>query len=173
VPGTPDPVLGSDALTLAVALLGAAVVVAVPVLLARRDRLPSPPWSALAAGAAYGIGFTLLWASVLAVFRPVDVPTSGYGLIALALVVVGLQAAIPVYSYARRRLVLPLVALLPLTVLVFWLTLHVGGESDGYLLYTVLGGVYVLPGLLALAGLELGGRELWRRVENGSADSDR
>ena len=164
MPGTPDPVLGSDALTLAVALLGAVAVVAVLVLLDRHDSLLEPRWSALVAGVTYGVGFTLLWAGVLAVFRPHLLPDSGAWLVALAPVVVGLQAAVPVYGYVRWRLVLPMVALLPLTALVFWLTLRVGGESDGYLIYTVFSGVYTLPGLLVLAGIELGVKELRRRI---------
>ena len=156
--------LGSDALTLAVALLGAVAVVAVLVLLDRHDSLLEPRWSALVAGVTYGVGFTLLWAGVLAVFRPHLLPDSGAWLVALAPVVVGLQAAVPVYGYVRWRLVLPMVALLPLTALVFWLTLRVGGESDGYLLYTVFSGVYTLPGLLVPAGTELGVKELRRRI---------
>jgi hypothetical protein len=170
MPGTPDPVLGSDALTFAVALLGAAVVVGFLVLLERRGRLHEPHWSALAVGAAYGIGSTLLWAGVLAVFAPRLLPDSGAWLVALAPVVVGLQAAVPVYGYARWRLVAPMAALVPLTMLVFWLVLRVGGESDGYLLYVFLGSAYALPGLLVLTGIELGARELRRRLANDPDD---
>ena len=163
MPGTPDPVLGSDALTLAVAALGGVAVVGLLVLFERGDSLLGSHGGVLAAGTGYGIGFTLLWAGVLVAFRPHLLPDSGYWLVALAPVVVGLQAAIPLYGYARWRLVLPIVALGPLTALVFWLVLRVGGESDGYLLYVFLGSAYALPGLLVLTGIELGVRELRAR----------
>lgn len=162
---TPDPVLGSDALTFLAAVTLAAPAVALPVLLARRGRLPGPRRVALAAGTAYGMGCTLLWATVLLLAAPRLLPGgAALGFVVAATVVVGLQAAIPWYCYARWRLRLPLVGLFGLTTLVCYLCLQVGGESDGYLLYALLGS-YALPGLCLLVGLELGGRELGKRVD--------
>lgn len=169
MPGSPDPVLGSEPLTVAAAALLAAVVVGVAVL--SRDRLPNPPLVAVAGGLAYGIGCVTLWAGVRAAtgaFASSIVENPG---VLAVLVVVGtlaiaLQAAIPVYLYVSRGIVAPMVALFLATTLVAYLFLRVRGESDPLGLY-VLFSPAVISAVSVLGGLELGVRYLSDRSALG------
>lgn len=167
MPGTPDPVLGSNAVTLAAAAAAAVPVGLLP-LLVRRRLTVSRETTALLGGAAYGGLCSLLWVLVRLVVAPhllPDSPLETLWLVVLSAAVVGLQAALTGYLHDRFRLRLPLAGFYGLTILVLFTCLRVGGESPGYLLY-----LFVVPfavvGLTLLGALELGGR----RLKNGGDD---
>ncbi|WP_115863301.1 hypothetical protein [Halorussus litoreus] len=165
MPGTPDPVLGSRLLTVAVAaLLGAAVALA-PVFLsfALRESRAGPTALAVAGGLAYALLCLGAWAGArLAtdafVSSMVADPLTLVGWLLGGLVVFGAQAGIPYYLYARWRLVVPLAALFGATVLVLFAFLGVRGESDPLALYVLFFGPMVVLGSSVLALAEFGVR---------------
>ena len=161
MPGTPDPVLGSDAVTLAVAAAAAVPVGLLP-LLVRRRLTTGRRTTALLGGAAYGGLCSLLWVLVRLVAAPRLLPDSPLETLWLAVIsaaVVGLQAVVAGYLHDRFRLRLPLAGLYGLTMLVLFTCLRVGGESPGYLLY-LFAVPFAVIGLSLLGALELGGRRL-------------
>jgi hypothetical protein len=155
MPGSPDPVLGSDVANVGVSILVAGLFVALPYLL--RDRLADRRAFALGGGLAYALTCFAAWAgSRVATGAFVAGMTADAGTFlgwsAAALVVLGAQAAIPYYCVARWRLVAPLAALFVVTVLILPPFLSVRGESDPLGLYVLLFGP-LLVGLTCLGGL--------------------
>ncbi|MFC7166963.1 hypothetical protein [Halospeciosus flavus] len=163
MPGTPDPVLGSDALTFAVAAALGIVATTVPIALEREDRLPEPWRLALGGGVVSALGHLTLWslardlANPLALFAPSRPLLVGF--VVLAVLVLGAQTAIPWYCYARWRLRIPLVVLFGATTLVVDSFLHVHGETDPLGLYTLFFGPVLVVSLGILATAELLGRK--------------
>jgi hypothetical protein len=155
MPGSPDPVLGSDVANVGVSILVAGFFVALPSL--RRDRLDDSRRFALGGGLAYALTCFAAWAGARIVtdaFVAGMVADAGtvLGWSAAALVVLGAQAAIPYYCLARWRLVAPLAALFAVTVLILPAFLSVRGESDPLGLYVLVFGP-LLVGLTCLGGL--------------------
>jgi len=157
MPGTPDPALGSEALTLAVACAAGALVASVPVAL--RERLSAPLTLALAGGLAYAAISLGAWAGARIATDTFPTASARVWLLvgaASAIVLIG-HAAIPYYAYARWRLVAPLAGLFAATVLVFSVFLRVGGESDPLAIYPFFGAA-VVAGLCVLGLAEAGVR---------------
>jgi len=161
--GTPDPALGSSALTVAVACVVALAVTATPLILVARDRLPSPRRLAAVGGLAYALVCLGSWAGARLltdafVRSMVEDPPVLAGVLLAGAAVLTLQAAIPLYLYASERLYAPLAALFAVTVLVEWAFLRVRGESDPLGLYALFFGPFVVAGLLVVGGAEVGVR---------------
>ena len=155
MPGTPDPVLGSDALNLAVACGAGVLVAAAPVVL--RESLPRHTLLAFYGGLAYAVLGLAAWAGARVVTDAfVDGMTADaatfLGWTLAAALVLGAQAGIPYYFYARWRLVVPLAALFVVTVLILPPFLSVRGESDPLALYALLVGPLLVGGT-CLVGL--------------------
>ncbi|WP_135825908.1 hypothetical protein [Halorussus ruber] len=155
MPGSPDPILGSDAANVGVSTLVAVLFVALPYLL--RDRLDDSRRFALGGGLAYALTCLAAWAGsrvatdAFAAGMAADAGTF-LGWSAAALVVLGAQAAIPYYCVARWRLVAPLAALFAVTVLILPPFLSVRGESDPLGLYVLVFGP-LLVGLTCLGAV--------------------
>lgn len=155
MPGSPDPVLGSDALTFAVACALAALVASLPY--GFRKSLPRPIAFGIGGGAVYAALCLAAWAGARAVTDAFVAgmaadPATLLGWTLAGAVVLGAQAAIPYYLYARWRLVVPLAALFVVTVLILPPFLSVRGESDPLGLYVLVFGP-LLALLTALVGL--------------------
>ena len=156
MPGSPDPVLGSDPLTIAVAAFVAGAFAVLPAVF--RNRFGEPRGLALAGGLAYAVVCLSAWAGArfvtdaFAAGMTADPATFGAWLLVGALVL-GAQAAVPYYCFARWRLVAPLAGLFVVTVLVLPPFLSVRGESDPLALYALIFGPILvgLTGLVALA----------------------
>lgn len=160
MPGTPDPVLGSDALTFAAAVALGALAASAPFLL--RRRFGSPGRFAATAGFAYGTLYVSLWAGARLVADAFDAPgVAPFALASLALLAA--QAGVPYYLAARFRLYGPLLGLFATSVLVGYAFLRVRGESDPVGLYVLFAPV-VLAGCSLLGLAELGGRRALRAV---------
>lgn len=173
MPGTPDPVLGSDVLTFAIALLGAVPLTFLPVAVHRYTDL-DVRLALLVGGAGYGVVCSTVWATSLAVAGPWLLPdgvaaTVGAG--ALAAAAVGLPASVAWYADERWRLDVPPVTLFGLTVLILFTCLRIGGESDGYLLYANVVAPLSLVWLAVASGVELGARKLWSRIGDDADDA--
>lgn len=164
--GTPDPVLGSEWLTLLVAALAGAAVAGGVLLRVGGGRQQPQLRRLLAGGLAYAVGCLALWAAVRAVAEPATFgaysPGGFFGFLALATVVLGLQFALPVYLYARWRLLAPMVGLFAATALAVYLFLRVGGETDVLWLYAVLFGPAAVGSIAVAALLEGGVRRVGR-----------
>jgi hypothetical protein len=161
MPGTPDFVLGSAALTFAVACLVGGAVAVVPFAL--RDSFPAPAALSLAGGVAYALLCLGAWVGARLVADAfvsgmTDDATALVGWLAAGAVVLGLQAGIPYYSYARWRLVGPLVALFAVTVVVVYAFLGVRGETDPLGLYVVLFGPLLVTATCLVGLAEAGVR---------------
>ena len=155
MPGTPDPVLGNDALTFAVACAVGVFVAAAPVVL--RKSLPRHTVLAFYGGLAYASLCLAAWAGARVVTDAfVDGMTADAGTFLgwtlVAAVILGAQAGVPYYLYARWRLVVPLAALFVVTVLILPPFLSVRGESDPLGLYVILFGPLLVGGT-CLVGL--------------------
>ncbi|MFC4450226.1 hypothetical protein [Halorussus aquaticus] len=154
MPGSPDPVLGSDALNVGVATLVAGLFVALPYVLRNRfDRRRL----AVVGGLAYAVVCLGAWAGARFVADAFVAgmtadPAVFAGWTLAGAVVLGAQAAVPYYCFARWRLVAPLAALFAVTVLILPPFLSVRGESDPLALYALVFGP-LLVGLTCLGGL--------------------
>ena len=110
MPGTPNPVLGNDTLTFAVTCGVGAFVAAAPLVL--RESLPPHTLLAFSGGLAYAVLGLAAWAGARVVTdafvsdMTADAGTF-LGWTLAAAVVLGAQAGIPYYFYARWRLVVP------------------------------------------------------------------
>ncbi|MFC7080155.1 hypothetical protein [Halorussus caseinilyticus] len=130
--------LGSDALTLAVASAVGALVATLPY--GFRESLPRPAVLAIGGGAAYATFCLAVWAGarLATVGLPsaaLDQPGTFAVVLTLNFLVVGLQVAIPYYCYAGWRFVAPLAGAFAGTVVVLFLFLGVNGETDPIALY--------------------------------------
>jgi len=154
MPGTPEPVLGSEALTLAVACAAGALAASVPYAL--RERPLAPRTFAIVGGLAYAAISLGAWAGarVATGLFPTATPRSWLLFGAATVIVLVAHAAIPYHAYARWRLVAPLAGLFGATVLVFRVFLRVGGESDPLAIYPFFGAAVVV-GLCLLALVEV------------------
>ncbi|WP_132060394.1 hypothetical protein [Halorussus amylolyticus] len=163
MPGTPDPVLGSDALTLAVACASGALATAVPHVL--RERLPAPSRVALVGGLGYAAACLAAWAGARFATGAwaTATPRIWALVISAGVVVLSAQAAIPYYLYARWRLVGPLAGLFAVTTLVVDIFLHVRGETDPLGLYALFFGPVVVVTIGVLGAVELGVRRFVSR----------
>lgn len=166
MPGTPDPALGSTALTVAVAVLLTAVTVGAVVW--SRDRSTA---TAVGVIGAVAVGAVTLWVGVRVVaWSPPWVYLSPPGAAAtaglLGAVVVAAQTVVPAAAL-RRGVVAPLAPLAAATGLLAFGLLRVGGESDPLAIYAVV----VFPVVLAVELLfvvgEVGLRRLWGAVGGG------
>jgi hypothetical protein len=157
--GTPDPVLGSDALTAAASLLAAAAAVALAV---RSREAASSRALALGGGVGYAVVAVGLWFVVrLAAgqFAQYSAPATEWaGIALLSTAVVALHAGLALYLHARWEYLTPLVVLFAVTALLAWLFLRVGGESDPLGIYAILFGPAVPLVLFVLAAAEYGVR---------------
>jgi len=140
--GTPDPVLGSEPLTLAVAVVIGTFVGSIPFVVERRL---SPRRYAAVGGALYAAVVTTLWAlprigvEGLGCSLPGDLATCGPLALVGVAVLVG-QAAVALYAYAEYGSVVPLAATVVVTVLLSWTFLRIRGESDPMALYALFFG---------------------------------
>lgn len=170
MPGTPDPVLGSDGLTMVVSALVAVVAVA-SILVATR-RSSDSFRTALTAGLGYAAltVFTWLGARVVAsapIVDPLTDPAMAGFYALVGGVMLCLQAAVPAYLYARWRLMAPLVGLVVATTVVLFAFLRVAGETDPLSLYLVLGPV-VSAALAVIGAVEMGIRQVFDRISTGA-----
>ena len=161
MPGSPDPVLGSDALNVGVAAFVAGAFALLPYVL--RDRFAEPKAVALGGGLGYALVGLGAWAGARLVTdafvggMTADAATFAAWLLAGG-VVLGAQAAIPYYCYARWRLVAPLAALFVVTVLILPPFLSVRGESDPLALYALVFGPLLVGGSSLVGLTEFGVR---------------
>lgn len=163
MPGAPDPVLGSDALTAGVAAGIGALVAALPYTL--REALRARRSLALAGGLAYAALCLGIWAAARFVTGSFagslfEDPALFVVLLAAGTIVLGLQAAVPFYLLARWGALAPLAGLFGLTALVTYLFFHVRGESDPLGLYALVFGPPLVVGLAAVGLAEVGARRL-------------
>lgn len=163
MPGTPDYVLGTLAATYLVASTVGLLVVSIPFVL--RDRLPGPRPLALSGGLVYALCCLGVWAGVRYAVDAFasslfEQPLALVVLLLGSVVVLGAQAAIPLYLNARWSLLTPLAGLFVLTTLVLVAFLQVRGESDPLALYVLFFGPLLLGGVCILALLEIGFRRL-------------
>jgi hypothetical protein len=166
VPGTPHHALGHPLLTVLATTTLAAV--AVGTLAVVRSRVPDARAYAAVGGLAYGLYYLALWAAVPAVFwrfavDPLANPVFAVGSVALGVVALSLQGALPLYARARWSLRTPLLALAATSWLCGYLFLRVGGESGATFLLGLWSLALAPLGLLvaaALGALEAGIRRL-------------
>lgn len=162
MPGTPDPVLGSEALTWGIAFLLSALIVGGFVYVASRWTNSTVVLTALGAG-VYGLFAVGLWAGVRLVFHqfalsPVTEPLQFAWLIVVAGGVIAVYAVIPFYLFARFTFVAPMIGFTAISTFLLFLFLRVGGESDPLGLFGV-GFAPVFFGVLIVLGfLEAGVR---------------
>ncbi|GAB3420081.1 hypothetical protein GCM10027435_22310 [Haloparvum alkalitolerans] len=172
MPGTPDPVLGSDAATLvASVLLAVATTAAAAWRASGTQRASRPLRTATLLGVAHGAVLVGGWALVRTVAgRFWTAPTAAPGEFLLVVVggllVVTLQAAVSLGWLAARGVVSPTVGLAAATALVWFLILRVGGESDPLGLYALAFGPVVVAALLGLGAAEWAVRRALDSVEN-------
>lgn len=170
MPGTPIPVLGSDAVTFGVACAAAFLVASMPYAL--RERLPAANTLAVVGGVAFAVGSVAVWAAARAAtigFGQFGVDVWLVGVFVLGLVVLGAQAAVPLFLYARWNLVSALAALFVSVAFVLFLFLRVAGESDPFFLHAVFFGPVMLAGVCVVAAAELGLRRVLGGADRAAA----
>lgn len=150
MPGTPDPVLGSDALTLLVAVVAAVAVTAVPFV---RD-VPADLRLLSLGGLGYATAFLAVWAGaryLTGTFTSsfLEHPLNLAAFLALAGLVLAAQFVVPYYLHARWDMVAPLAGLFVATTVVAYAFLRVNGETDPIGLYALFFG----PALIAVTGV--------------------
>ncbi|KAB1196039.1 MULTISPECIES: hypothetical protein [Haloferax] len=169
MPGTPDPVLGSQIATHAVASAVGFVLVAVVYVnqkrIARDRLLPA------LLGVVYATATLTVWAIARALtdtFPPAvtENPTAVVGILVFSLLVLTGFVYGTARLYTRYGLVVPLVGLFLVTELVWWSFLHVRGESDALGMFVFFGPVFVIL-VFVVTGIEYVGRRLWNRATRG------
>lgn len=153
MPGNPEPVLGSEVLTLGVAFAGAVLLVSL--LYTFLEKLPAPIPFALGGGLSYAVICLGIWAGVRYVgdaFANFGSRASFAGWVLLGALVLGAQAAVALYLYAQQNLLTPLAGLVVLTTVVIFLFLRIGGETDPLALYALFIGPLMI-GLLCVIAL--------------------
>ena len=153
MPGTPEPVLGSGGLTLAVACVAGAAAVAFPFTFG--GRVSGAVALAVGGGLAYAVSCLAVWFSArfsTGGFARTE-PGDWSGIVVRGVILLGAQAGVTYYSYARWELLAPLGALFVVTVLVILYSLSIGGETDSLVLYAYFFGPILVGGtsLVALA----------------------
>ena len=162
MPGTPDPVLGSDPLTLIVAGALSALIVGSFAYVASRSEFSTVVLTGGGA-AGYGLFAIGLWASVRVMFYHLDPMIDPFQFILLILLAGGLlavQAAIPFFLYARSGFLAPMVGFATISIFLLFVFLRVGGETDPLALFGFGFAPLFIGSLLALAALEAGVRHL-------------
>ncbi|WP_411966717.1 hypothetical protein [Haloferax sp. YSSS75] len=163
MPGTPDPVLGSQLLTHAVA--SAVGIVLVGVVYAARERIASERLLPAVLGAVFAAATLAVWGVARVVtdaFPPgvTENPTAMGGVLVFSLLVLAGFVYATARLYARYGLVVPLVGLFGVTELVWWAFLHVRGESDALGMFVFFGPMFVAVVLL-VTGIEYIVRRVW------------
>lgn len=158
MPGTPNPVLGSERLTLVVGVLVGTIFVILPRTLA--DYFSDPFVLAVVGGATYALVCLLSWFGARGFAGSFASAKSNVWAAALLAgpTVLGAQAAIPYYFYARWEFLAPLAVLFVVTVLLLPPLLSVRGESDPLALYAFFFGPMLIGGTLLVALVEFGVR---------------
>lgn len=165
MPGTPDPVLGSEVLTHGIAVAVGLFLVASVVLI--RSRTSRVRRSATLLGIGYAFVTLAVWFGSRVVTDAFpsgfieDLPAAAGFLVFSAFTLAGFVVAVA-WLYARHGLVAPLIGLFGITELVWWAFLHVRGETDALGMFIMFGPLLMLIVLL-FAGLEYAGRRLWKR----------
>ncbi|MFC7201926.1 hypothetical protein ACFQJC_00210 [Haloferax namakaokahaiae] len=173
MPGTPDPVLGSQFVTHAIAVAVSLVSVATVVLL--RERFEHVNGRSLALGALYGSTAIAVWYLARVVTDALADSFSGplgatIGVVALGFVLLVALFLGVARLYATRGLIVPLLALFAITELVWWSFLHVRAETDALGMFVMLAPFFA-AGVLVLAALEYIARRLWKRLGRGGDSS--
>lgn len=160
MPGSADPVLGSTAATLAVAVVVAAIVVVPARRLAARGVAPRTLASAV--GVPYAASALVLWTAARywgpVIFPDYQGPFLLAGWLVGAFVVIYAQVAVPAYSFARWRLTTALPTLFVSAAATWYAFLFVNGETDVLWLWVVVYGPALIAGTLAALGIEVGVR---------------
>ncbi|WP_410767211.1 hypothetical protein [Haloferax sp. DFSO60] len=173
MPGTPDPVLGSEVLTHAVA--SAVGLVLVADVYASRKRIARDRLLPALVGIVYAVTTLAVWAASRAVTDafPSGVsenPTTVVGVLVFSLLVLTGFVFGTARLYARYGLLVPLVGLFGVTELVWWAFLHVRGESDALGMFVFFGPLFLILVFL-VAGVEYAIRTLWKRFGRGGDSS--
>ncbi|KAB1188225.1 MULTISPECIES: hypothetical protein [Haloferax] len=143
MPGTPDPVLGSQLATHVVASAVGLVLV----------------------GVVYATATLAVWYAARAVtdtFPPAvtENPTAVVGVLVFSSLVLTGFVYGTARLFGRRGLVVPLVGLFLVTELVWWAFLHVRGESDALGMFVFFGPMFVAVVLL-VTGIEYVAQRMW------------
>lgn len=160
MPGTPWPVLGSTAATVAVAAAAGLAAALATVRLAASDR--SPRAVAGLIGVPVAVASLVLWAVVRhwAAYPFPDyggvLPLAGW--LAVAFAVAAAQAGAAAYAFARWRLSTAAVALFAAVTATWYLFLRVGGETDVLWVWAMLFGPALLVATVAVVAVEYGVR---------------
>ncbi|WP_256296167.1 hypothetical protein [Haloarchaeobius salinus] len=152
MPGSPQPVLGSDLATLAAAVGVAAVAVAVVAVLGSRES--RPPVVAAVVGVAYSLlalGVYFAARTGAQTFLDMSPPETAVAFAALGVVVVLLQAAVPAYGFIEQGSPAWLLGMFASTTFLFALLLRVGGESDVLVLYPFFGSMALVATVVPVA----------------------
>lgn len=159
MPGTPEPILGSDGLTLLVAMTGGVLLAALPWLWRRRGDLPAVRRVAIAGAIATSVLGLSIWAAARITTGggiPVGSGSAGatVAVIGFGALVLGLLGALPWYFFARWGLRSPLLGLAAASTIVLDAFLRVGGETDPIGLFTLLYGPILIVAIVLLGGIE-------------------
>ncbi|MFP8955014.1 hypothetical protein ACLI4Z_18960 [Natrialbaceae archaeon A-arb3/5] len=162
MPGTPDPVVGSDPVTGIIAASLSVFVIAIFVYIASERDVPAVVLTPIAA-MSYGLFAAGLWAGVRVLFHhfaldPLGEPTQFAWLLLVAGGLLAMQAAIPFFLFARFGFVVPVAGFAVISTFLLFTFLRVGGESDPLALFGVGFAPVFIGGVLALALLEAGVR---------------
>ena len=160
MPGTGESALGSDGVAWGIGGLVGVTVVGVPSLF---SGLPSHALNfAVRGGVAYAAFRLAVWFGTRFVTGAFANTTLKwwFGIVALAVVVLGLQTAVPYYLYARWGFIAPLGGLFAVASVTLSVLTHVRGEGDSLGLYSLLFGPMLLAVILGLVLLEAGVRYL-------------
>lgn len=156
MPASPDPVLGSDPLTLAVSLGVSVATVFVSVLVKRGSGRGVTAPIAVGIGIGYAAACLAIWFGARVVASS-QVLTAGAPSLAFLIGVGGIllwaQATAPVWLYGRFHLFGPLAALAVVNTVVVYAFLGVYGETDPLALY-VLSAPFLVAGILLVGVLE-------------------
>jgi hypothetical protein len=173
MPGAPDPVLGSQLLTHAIAVVVSLAAVVTAVLF--REQFEHMNRRTLAAAAVYGTSALAVWllarvvtdALVGSFSGPLvaTIGVVGLGFILLAVLFLGFSRL-----YARHGLLVPLLGLFAITELVWWAFLHVRGETDALGMFVMFAPLFAAS-VLALSAVEYAARTLWNRLGRRSDGS--
>ncbi|ARS91441.1 hypothetical protein [Natrarchaeobaculum aegyptiacum] len=156
MPASPDPVFGSEPLTLGVSLGIPVATVLVSVVVKRGTGRGVTAPIAIGIGAGYAAACLALWLGAR-VIASSQVLTAGGSSLAFLIGVGGAflwaKATAPVWLYGRFHLFGPLFALAIVTTFVVYAFLGVHGETDPLALY-VLFGPFLVAGILLVGVLE-------------------